>query len=219
MRILCAIVSHAKSTRRDTLRKTWIPLAPSNVDVIFFVGAQDGELEEGVVNLHCCDNHEGLPDKVRAICRWALDHGYEYVWKVDDDVQLNPARLAELPFPFTAVVLEGAAYPYISGFLYGFDITGMKILSNSAIPVYSDGWDCGYYQDEYWVADKLGKAGIPCTLITKCGVVHYEWQKAFPPFWVVAVHGESVPSRSLDIFKQLNHQEQPDLSRRLRRRQ
>lgn len=208
-KILCAIISHAKSTRRETIRNTWLPLVPPEVDVKFFVGAQEGELEDDVINLHCCDHHEGIPDKIREICRWAREREYEFMWKVDDDVQLVPNRLVRISSPFTAVILPGAIYPSISGFLYGFNREGIEVLSASDTP---------YYPDEYWVADKLGSAGIPCTLISLCGVVHYEFQKAFPPYWVVAVHGESVASRSLSIFKQLNGFEQPDLRRRLRRK-
>ncbi len=204
MKILCAIVSHANSTRRGILRRTWVPLVPKNVDVVFFVGAQNGELEEGVVNLHCCDHHEGIPDKVREICRWAKARGYDFMWKCDDDVQLKPEKLAEIDFKFSAVILHDATFPAISGFLYGFDRECMEILSSSDIPHYANGWDCGYYQDEYWVADKLTKAGIPCSLITNCGVIRKEFERVYPPYWVVAVHGESFIDRSIVAFKQIN---------------
>ena len=215
--ILCAIISHAKSTRRNTLRKTWVSLVPPGVDVKFFVGHQEGELEDGVINLHCCDNHEGIPDKVREICRWALRHGYEFMWKVDDDVQLKPSKLLEITDPFYAVILHTCIYPFISGFLYGFNRPCMEVLSASDIPHYENGWDCGYYQDECWVTENLGRIGIPCTLITDCGVIFHEFEKAFPPLWVVAVHGENVPTRSLEIFKQINGIEKLT-TRRLRKR-
>lgn len=217
MRILCAIISHANSDRRDTLRKTWVPLVPANVDVKFFVGAQNGELEDDVINLHCCDHHEGIPDKVREICRWALRHEYEFMWKCDDDVQLKPSKLSEIFFEFSAVLLHYNVYPAISGFLYGFSRKGMEILSSSDIPHYNNGWDCGYYQDEYWAMDHLSKAGIPCHVINDCGVLHHEFEVAFPPCWVVAVHGESRVERSLRIFKQINGAEEPT-ARRLGRK-
>ena len=217
-RILCAIISHAKSPRRDTIRKTWLPLVTPEVDAKFFVGTHDEKLEDEVITLCCNDTHEGIPDKVREICRWALERGYEFMWKVDDDVQLKPSKLADISSPFAAVILPDAAYPGISGFLYGFDRRCMEILSSSPIPVYADGWDCGYYQDEYWVADKLGRAGIPCKLIIECGVLRQSYEKAFPPYWVIAVHGESVAERSITVFKQLNGFELPT-KRRLGRTQ
>jgi hypothetical protein len=126
------------------------------------------------------------------------------MWKCDDDVQLKPSKLTEINFEFSAVILTGAVYPAISGFLYGFNRRGMEILSASSIPVYADGWDCGYYQDEYWVADKLGKAGISCSLITECGVSHHPFEHTFPPLWVVAIHGESRIERSFRAFRELN---------------
>src|SRR5260221_11739254 len=116
MRILCAIISHDNSTRRDTVRKTWVALVSPEVDVVFFVGAQNGDLEEGVVNLNCRDDHEGIPDKVREICRWALKRDYEFMWKCDDDVQLKPSKLVEINFEFSAVILTDAVYLAISGF-------------------------------------------------------------------------------------------------------
>jgi hypothetical protein len=140
------------------------------------------------------------------------------MWKCDDDVQLKPSKLAEINFAFSAVILVGAVYPAISGFLYGFNSTCMEILSNSAIPNYADGWDCGYYQDEYWVADHLGKAGIPCSLITNCGVSQYALEHTFPPLWVVAIHGESRIERSFRAFRELNAIDKP-LIRRLGRKQ
>ena len=212
-KILCAVISHAKSTRRGTLRNTWVPLVPAGVDVRFFVGHQEGGLEEDVINLHCCDNHEGIPDKIREICRWAIRHGYTFLWKCDDDVQMNPIKLQEISFPFSAVILPRCEYPMISGFLYGFDHRCMEILSSSSIPHYENGWDCGYYQDEYWVAEKLGNYCIPCTLITDCGVINHDFEKVFPPYWVVAVHGENFESRSVVAFKQLNGIIKPELRR------
>ena len=50
-RILCAIISHAKSHRRDTIRKTWLPLVTPEVDAKFFVGTHDEKLEDEVIKL------------------------------------------------------------------------------------------------------------------------------------------------------------------------
>lgn len=220
-RILCAVVSHALSRRREILRKTWVPSAEKHVDVRFFVGNENPDLplEEGVINLHCNDTHEGIPDKVREICRWAIRHGYEFMWKCDDDVQLRPDKLVENLSAFRAVILPRAVYPKISGFLYGFDARGMEILSSSDIPLYENGWNCGYYQDEYWVADHLGKHGIPCSLIEDCGVLHHEFENSFPPYWVVAVHGENRERRSFRAFRQLNGIDPLIVTRRLGRNQ
>src|SRR5271157_2230156 len=219
-KILCAIISHAKSNRRDTLRKTWIPLVPPEVDVKFFVGVPLETPEDDVIVLNCCDNHENIPEKVREICRWAIRWNYDFMWKVDDDVQLKPSKLINVSSPFTAVILQDtfSICSRISGFLYGFNRECMDILSASSIPVYENGWDCGYYQDEYWVDDKLGKAGITCKLITECGVLYREFENSFPPCWVVAIHGEDRERRSFRAFRQINGLENP-LKRRLGRKQ
>jgi hypothetical protein len=90
---------HKFRERANNQRATWVGDVVG-ADVKFFVG-------------HPIDNRTPLPDevwldcpdswlerkqKVLAIIRWAMEHGYEYLWKVDDDVYLRPERLLSVKF-------------------------------------------------------------------------------------------------------------------------
>jgi hypothetical protein len=83
-------------TRADNQRFTWVE--DSEVDVRFFVGKPHAAwVPDYVVQLDCPDSYEHRKAKVKAIFRWALEHGYERLIKIDDDVYLRPERLASLP--------------------------------------------------------------------------------------------------------------------------
>ena len=76
-------------------------------DVVFFKGwSIYGERASDEVCLDVDDDYKELKDKVNAIHRWALQRGYEYLWKVDDDVYLRPERLLALNLSTTAVLSQ-----------------------------------------------------------------------------------------------------------------
>ena len=58
----------------DACRATWAKKR-DDVDIVFF----DGE------TLGVADEYEQLPIKVQAICRWAVEHDYDFMLKVDSD--------------------------------------------------------------------------------------------------------------------------------------
>ena len=63
------------------------------MDVMFFFGAGGSRTPKAdEVFLDCDDSYQGLPEKVQSIVRWAYDHGYEYVAKVDDDVIVDSEK-------------------------------------------------------------------------------------------------------------------------------
>ena len=89
MRLLIAIASCGKFRARvQALRDTWIP-AVKDMDVRVFLGhhAEPGQDE---VQLDVPDDYKHLRHKVQAMFRWAVDQGYDYVFKVDDDVLVLP---------------------------------------------------------------------------------------------------------------------------------
>lgn len=90
MRILIAIATcHARLDRIDAQRKTWVRQV-HGADVVFFVG---GGTDTSVTTLDAPDGYDGLPAKVRAICRWAFDNGYDAMFKADDDTYIIPEML------------------------------------------------------------------------------------------------------------------------------
>jgi hypothetical protein len=62
--------------------------------VKFFRGTGATRLPlEDEVFLDCGDGYRDLPEKIRAIMRWACSQGYDFTLKCDDDVVLDPQRL------------------------------------------------------------------------------------------------------------------------------
>lgn len=95
MRILIAIMCcwHRESYA-DAQRETWIQDIPEGVDHRFFFGRSDKrEPEEDEVFVDCKDDYRSLPMKVKGAMQWAYEHGYDYVFKTDDDVYVQPERL------------------------------------------------------------------------------------------------------------------------------
>jgi hypothetical protein len=131
-------------------------------DAFFFVGrGAPVDDPENIVELNCHDTYMGLPEKVRAIVRWAYDKGYDYVLKCDDDCVLNPVALLDSDYrdhdytgranrPPTNIVPCWVP----TGFNYWISRKGMECILDATLP--SEGND-----DEKWVALLLhGKSGI-----------------------------------------------------------
>lgn len=157
-KILIAIVNcHARENWANAIRETWKPLV-QGADILFFRG-QPWQVhipaQPDVVQLNCDDSYAGLPEKVRAIMRWAHDHGYEHVLKCDDDVVLNPAELLSSGFEKHRYSgkLNRRGIPAVPfGFNYWLDRQCMEIISKAELPIDND--------DEKWVAETLYKHGI-----------------------------------------------------------
>ena len=94
MKTLMAIISHAGSGMRPTIRETWLPKVPKDkADALFFVGRDYTGNETDVIKLDCNDSYQGLIEKVKAVSRYAMDHGYAFFMKIDDDTVVLPEKL------------------------------------------------------------------------------------------------------------------------------
>jgi hypothetical protein len=157
MKTLIAIVScHTRQDWANLVRKTWVPLVPKDrSDVLFFVGRGESTLPTDTVQLECDDSYQGLPEKVRSIVRWALDNGYDYMLKCDDDVLLKPQDILRSDFDqfdFTGhECAPNNQVPY--GFCYWLSRKAMKIMENEPLP-------SGSNNDEAWVAHTMNRNGI-----------------------------------------------------------
>ena len=82
--------------RTEAVRATWwndCKLFP-NVTARFFYGSgATRPLCDDEVMLSVPDDYEHLPHKTMAICQWALDNDFDYVFKCDDDSYLWVDRL------------------------------------------------------------------------------------------------------------------------------
>jgi hypothetical protein len=139
------------------VRETWIPAIPAELDYKFFLGpcGHRGPKDDEVF-LDCDDSYGGLPSKVRAIAKWALEHGYDFMVKIDDDVIFRPKLFTYSGYQnydFTGNLNEdrsAVAVPW--GFCYVLSKRSMEIMSAAQLP--------GNHNDEMWIAHTLIPHGI-----------------------------------------------------------
>lgn len=88
MRTLIAITTCAENQERQrAICETWLRLLPDGEDARFISGRDSGL---GIVSLDCPDSYRELPQKTLATVRYAVEHDYELLIKVDDDTFLMP---------------------------------------------------------------------------------------------------------------------------------
>lgn len=147
---------------RHAVRNSWLPLVPTDkADALFFVGrGAPIEDKDGVIELDCHDEYMGLPEKVRAIMRWANERDYHHILKCDDDVVLNPVALLasgydNYDYSGPANRMPTALVPcwVPMGFNYWVSKRCLQYLIDAPLP--TEGND-----DEKWVALNLHSAGV-----------------------------------------------------------
>lgn len=147
MKTLIAIVNcHSRQEYADAIRSTWLPLV-QEADAFFFRGRGATRVPlPDEVWLDCGDGYESLPEKVKAICQWALERGYDFVFKLDDDVVILPRKFLATGYEAYDFVghrnssKEDPVPPY--GFCYGLSKKAMQIVSVAELPItnYDEGW-------------------------------------------------------------------------------
>jgi Galactosyltransferase len=165
MKKLIAIMScHHKCAWANAQRQTWVKdiVARGYADVKFFLGRPDydeyagPELDE--IWLPVSDGYRSIPLKVKLICQWAVEHGYDLVAKCDDDVYIIPDRFPALPLGGDYVgrfrTPYGKVYPvhFASGFFYCLTRRAAEIVANTP-------WN-GDWMDERFVATSLAYRGL-----------------------------------------------------------
>jgi hypothetical protein len=153
MKVLIAVVTCiGNNLRIEAQRKTWVPQV-EGADVRFFVG--DSSLTtQADVYLPVGDGYFDLPNKVKAIFKWGLDQGYDYIFKVDDDVYLRPERLLSCGFENNNYY--GVCQPknsYASGFIYCLSSKAARLVVESQI----EDW-----AEDRMVGVTLSQHGIMC---------------------------------------------------------
>jgi len=156
MRTLIAVITaRHRQDWRDSIRSTWLPRVPKDkADVVFFMGnGEPREFEKDEVALDCSDKYEHMPEKIKAVAKWAHEHGYDFMLKCDDDVILNPTAL--LNSGYNLRDYSGRAnrppQPYVvpMGFNYWLSKKCMAIVIDAPLP------PDGSNDDEKWVAKHL----------------------------------------------------------------
>ena len=124
MNTLIAITSYEKARQagwHEAIRQTWLKdLDPTKADVAFFVGRNAvGSLASDEVRLDVGDDYENVTNKVIESTRWALNQGYDMIFRTYPDVYIRPERLLAAMDPTKPYVGHGMlaanGQPYASG--------------------------------------------------------------------------------------------------------
>ena len=154
--LLALITCHTRQAYAQAQRETWIPSIPPGLDYKFFLGPSERIPREDEVFVQCDDSYWGLPSKVRAVCRWACEHDYQYLAKCDDDVLVKPTTFLSSGFQnydfsgHTNNDHTNVKIPW--GFLYTLSRKSMEIMANAQLPP--------DFNDEAWCANTLAAHGI-----------------------------------------------------------
>jgi hypothetical protein len=143
--------------RIAAVRETWFqdtrPFS-HHVSARFFYGISDAQRLEDEVGLQVPDDYAHLPNKTQAICQWALQQGFDYVFKCDDDTAVRVDRL----------VLELLDHPDLDygGFLHAEVCTGGPgyFLSRRAMQAVVHAGTPDFWAEDVWVSTVLKRANI-----------------------------------------------------------
>jgi hypothetical protein len=96
-RVLVNIAScHKHRAWQQSQRDTWLP--ELRCDYRFFLGNPKGDAEQDEVFLDCPDDYNSLIYKTLESTKWALEHGYDFMFKCDVDTLVNPRNLLSSDF-------------------------------------------------------------------------------------------------------------------------
>jgi hypothetical protein len=175
MKTLIAVKSckhHQMAGYHDAILDTWGNSLPPNVDLRFFTGQV---LQEWTLNPRPCeidvdvpDDYMSLPLKTKAICRWSINHDYDFTFLCDTDTFLIPSRLLRsgyadwdycgrfgtvhpvgTTFAYTDAHLSlSECHPWASGGVGYFLSKKASILLSQDTP--------SYWAEDLWVGQCLG---------------------------------------------------------------
>ena len=154
-------VTNNEALRMSALRDTWLKNCPA--DYRFFYGHGSGELKADEVQLDVPDDYEHLPHKIRESCRWALDHDYTHIYRVDNDSYVYMDRLLKSGFEdhdYTGYCLD---YPYhleMHGHRYATGGAGF-ILNRRAMQIVIAN-EPTHPAEDLWIGRLLHQHGIRC---------------------------------------------------------
>jgi hypothetical protein len=155
--LLAVLTCHHYRERADSIRATW-GANIQGADLRFFLGGGKAERADEIILEGIDDSYQGLPAKTRAMCKWALAQGYDFVYKSDDDSYAVPARLFDSGFEkhdYTGRLRGPSGIfpaPYCSGFGYWLSRKAMQVIANAELN--------GDTAEDRFVAHVLHEAGI-----------------------------------------------------------
>jgi len=152
VRILIAIKScHRDWEQEQICRETWLSVFEHGrsvaggggtafhiADYLFFRGIDGNLLQtppDDVVSLPVCDDYISLPFKTQAICRYTLEHTYDYAFLADTDTYVDVLRLMQSGFerwPYSGWAWDGKGGYASGGSGYWLDRTCMALVAGAA---------------------------------------------------------------------------------------
>jgi glycosyltransferase involved in cell wall biosynthesis len=175
--LVAVVACHKNVAKVEEQRKTWMKSMYKLDYKVFYGTGADREPEADEVFLDVNDDYVSLPAKMKAIYKWALDNGYEYICKVDDDVFVEVPRLVTAGWQNFAYSgrMNGAGSPvWASGACYWLNAHAMKLLVDA--PLGSD------TAEDRHAAAVLFKHGINVHNDERYSLIIY-----FQPDWHTAV--------------------------------
>lgn len=130
-------------------KSTW---AEGLADCRFFFGRGPVRADARDVNLDVPDDYGHLCRKMQAIIQWTYDHGYDYLFKCDDDVYVWPERLFRSGFEQHDYVGLKFRDRHITGAARWLSRKAMRIVLDNPLP--------DVFDEDYWIWTRLTDAGI-----------------------------------------------------------
>lgn len=155
--LIAIITCHKFQGRADAQRATWIKDI-KGIDYKFFLSKGGREPTSDEVFLDVPDTYEGLSWKTQAVVKWAVENGYDAVFKCDDDTYLFPDRLKRIypqsPYEGRINTSNSQLAPrgWCSGFAYWLAGPALKIIMDAGEPTNK--------AEDLWVGITLNKHNI-----------------------------------------------------------
>ena len=151
--------SRCKDTdaRRRAIRATWKKeFVRLGIDVKFFLGktSHRAPLDDEVF-VDSGDRYHDNSYKLKQMCAYALENGYDYMLRLDDDVYIYPDRL---------LATEWAQHDYAGSPCGDFLIGAVKFLSRRAMTLIRDS-QVTHWADDAWVGCVMRDNRIPMHII------------------------------------------------------
>ncbi len=163
-KILIAIYTCKNNAERVQAQlDTWVPEA---IAAGYDVGVFDGN------KLGVSDDYFSLPDKTKALCRYALRHGYSSLLKIDDDSYVRVSNFKPVTDDYAGIwtkPYDGGTshppgrpampagtfpHPYAAGPAYWLSARAMQLVANAPITDWAE---------DRWVGHVLAEHGVMLT--------------------------------------------------------